>query len=83
MLTWLAAMWWIRWGIATLLDDPDAPPPPVAVAPPLPAGDGLSERGDGVPLTLESTQTGGESQRDDGNPTGSLWGFTMRNKKVW
>ncbi|TNN59420.1 hypothetical protein EYF80_030335 [Liparis tanakae] len=50
MLTWLAAMWWMRWGMATLAP-PDPPP-----APPLPAGEGLSERGDGVPLTLRNTR---------------------------
>lgn len=46
-------MWWIRWGIATLPDELGAPPDP---APPLLAGEGLSERGDGVPLTLENSE---------------------------
>lgn len=59
MLTWLAAMWWIRWGIATLPDELGAPPdPPPAPPPPPPllAGEGLSERGDGVPLTLQKRE---------------------------
>lgn len=38
-------------------DDPGAPPdPPPAPPPPLLAGEGLSESGDGVPLTLENTE---------------------------
>ena len=59
MLTWLAAMWWIRCGIATLPDEPWAPPDPPPTPPPPPpllAGEGLSERGDGVPLTLENNE---------------------------
>lgn len=37
-------------------DDPGAPPDPPPAPPPLLAGEGLSERGDGVPLTLENTE---------------------------
>lgn len=50
-------MWWIRWGIATLPDELGAPPDPAPPPPPpLLAGEGLSERGDGVPLTLENSE---------------------------
>lgn len=50
MFTWLAAMWWIRCGIATLPSELAAPPDPPP--PPLLAGEGQSESGDGVPFTL-------------------------------
>lgn len=50
-------MWWIRWGIATLPDELGAPPaPPPPPPPPLLAGEGLSESGDGVPLTLVDSE---------------------------
>jgi len=51
MLTWLAAMWWMRWGMATLPEAEEEPITPVPLLTEL-TGDGLRDIGDGVPMLL-------------------------------
>lgn len=51
MLTWLAAMWWMRWGMVMVpAEDEPALPAPL---PPELTGDGLRDMGEGVSVLLQ------------------------------